>query len=257
MTRLHSFLLYSLSFALLTFASCKTTQVADSDGSIPNKSPRFLISKMEKTANDFQWFEGKAKIKYIDMTQNRSIKANIRIKKGEMIWLSATLFGIEGMRVKITPDSVHIIDRINKQYIVQPLDFIQERFKLPADYSTVEAMLVGNPVVLEGSEFTVAIKDQQYHLNTKNPVNATYVINGRSYQLEELVLQDGSNQKVNMAFKEYETTDDKRTFSFLRDVLVSSPTKGNASVEMNFTKVQFDVEKEMSFNVPSSYKVVK
>ncbi len=235
-------------------ASCKTVQVANSDGSIPNKSTRFLINKMESTSNDFQFFDGKAKIRYVDMAQNQSAKISIRIKKGEMIWMSATLFGIEGMRAKITPDSVHVLNRLKKEYIVKPLSYIKEQFKLPADYSTVEAMLVGNPVVLEGSEFSVEVKEGQYRLNTKNPVDATYVINGRSYQLEELVLQDASNQKVNMAFKEYETMEDKRSFSYFRDILMTSASKGNASVELNFTKATFDVEKKMSFKVPSSYK---
>lgn len=241
---------------MLGMTSCKSTTAVQTDGSIQTKSPRFLLKKMEDNAIKFEWFDGKAKIKYVDMTQNRSIKASIRIQKGKQIWMSFSLFGFEGARVKITPDSVFVINRINKEYTAKSLSYLEEQFKLPASYSIVEALLIGNAATVEGSEFTVAIKDNQYLLNTKTPADATYVLNGLTYQLAGLMLKDEQQQKVDIEFKEYEKTEDGRQFSFLRDILISSPKRGNASTSINYTKVEFDVEKQMSFDVPSGYTVV-
>ena len=42
----------------------------------------------------------------------------------------------------------------------------------------------------------------------------------------------------------------------MRDIIISSPTKGNASVEIEYNKIIFDIPKSMNFNIPSSYKKV-
>jgi hypothetical protein len=249
-------LVFIFLVGMLGMTSCKSTTAVQTDGSIQTKSPRFLLKKMQDNALKFEWFDGKAKIKYVDMTQNRSIKASIRIQKGKQIWMSFSLFGFEGARVKITPDSVFVINRINKEYTAKSLSYLEEQFKLPASYSIVEELLVGNPAALDNSEFTVAIKDNQYLLNTKTPADATYILNGLTYQLAGLLLKDEQQQKVDIEFKEYEATEDGRQFSFLRDILISSPKRGNASTSINYTKVQFDVEKQMNFKIPSGYKVV-
>ncbi|MGB0862667.1 MAG: DUF4292 domain-containing protein [Saprospiraceae bacterium] len=241
---------------MLGMTSCKSTTAVQTDGSVQTKPARFLLKKMETNALDFEWFNGKAKIKYVDMTQNRSIKASIRIQKGKQIWMSFSLFGFEGARVKITPDSVFVINRINKEYTAKSLSYLEQQFKLPASYPLVEALLVGNPATIKGSEYTVAIKNNQYLLNTKTPADATYILNGLTYQLAGLIIKDEQQQKVDIEFKEYEATEDGRQFSYLRDIIISSPKRGNASTSINYTKVQFDVEKQMNFKIPNGYKVV-
>jgi hypothetical protein len=242
-------------FSLLTLASCTPTKIASSDGSVPNKSAGFLLKKLKKSALEYDWFSSRAKIKYISMDQNRSVRANIRIRKDSMIWMSVTLFGIEGARIKITPDSVHVLNRIEKQYIVAPLSYVEENLGLPADYSSVESMLVGSPVLLDGNDYEVSVKDNQYQLKTEQPLKTTYLLD-RDFQYTGFIVQDNKRQKMDMAFKEYEELEG-RNFSFVRDALVTSPTRGNASVEMEFSKVQFDTPKKMSFKVPSSYKVMR
>ena len=88
-------LVFIFLVGMLGMTSCKSTTAVQTDGSIQTKSPRFLLKKMQDNALKFEWFDGKAKIKYVDMTQNRSIKASIRIQKGKQIWMSFSLFGFE------------------------------------------------------------------------------------------------------------------------------------------------------------------
>ena len=242
-------------------SACKPTKIITNEPTENNsKNPKVLVKRMNAASLDFQWFSGKAKIKYIDMTQNRSVRTSIAIRRDSMIWMSVSLFGIEGVRVKILPDSVHIINRLEKQYIVKPLSLIEEQFNLPADFSAIQAMLVGNPVIYKESEFTVQIEESQYILQTEKPVKTAYTINKSTYQLNNLLIKDEKNQTMDMSFQEYAPADEKRNFSFLRDILLTSPGQGakkSASVNMAFSKAVFDVPKKMSFRVPKSYKRMK
>ena len=113
---LNGFILIFL-VGMLGMTSCKSTKTVQTDGSIQTKSARFLLKKMESNSLDFEWFNGKAKVKYVDMTQNRSIKASIRIQKDKQIWMSFSLFGLERARVKITPDSIFVINRIFNYFL--------------------------------------------------------------------------------------------------------------------------------------------
>jgi hypothetical protein len=190
------------------------------------------------------------------MTQNRSVKTVIRMRKDSLIWMSFQMFGIEGARVKMTPDSVYFLNRINKQYAIQPLTLVEEMINVPADFKALQALLIGNPVLYPEAAYNLETKDSFYLLSTDTILNTTYNIQKESYMINSLTLKNESKQKVEMSFNDYQTLENDRIFSMMRDILISSPTKGNASVEIEYNKITFDIPKSTSFNIPSSYKKV-
>jgi hypothetical protein len=221
-----------------------------------NISTPYLLQQLEEKAIDYEWFEGRSKLRYIDMTQNRSVKSVIRMRKDSLIWMSFQMFGIEGARVKMTPDSVYVLNRINKQYAIQPLSLVEDMINIPADFKALQALLIGNPVLYPEATYNLETKDSFYLLSTDTILNTTYNIQKESYQINSLTLKNESKQKVEMSFENYQTLENDRIFSMMRDILISSPTKGNASVEIEYNKTIFDIPKSTGFNIPSSYKKV-
>jgi len=66
---------------------------------------------------NYNWlhFTGKVNINTQQISQN--IKINIKLKKDSLIWVSfRSLLGIEAARVKLTKDSLYIINRLAKTY---------------------------------------------------------------------------------------------------------------------------------------------
>ena len=244
-----------LSFSL--FSACDAVKKAGKT-EVPERemTTSYLMQKLDEQAIDYEWFEGRSKMRYIDMTQNRSIKAIIRMKKDSLIWMSFQMFGIEGARVKMTPDSVYVLNRINKQYAIQPLSLVEDMINIPADFGALQALLVGNPILYPEAEYNLVTKDSVYILSTDTILNTTYNIQKKSYIVNSLTLKNDKKQKIEMSFEDYQTLENERIFSMLRDILISSPNKGNASVEIQYNKVTFDVPKSTSFNIPSSYKKV-
>ena len=244
-----------LSFFL--FSACSAVKKADKGETEERKiTMPYLLDQLDEKSIDYEWFEGRSKLRYIDMTQNRSIKAVIRMKKDSLIWMSFQMFGIEGARVKMTQDSVYVLNRINKQYAIQPLSLVEDMINIPADFNALQALLIGNPILYPEADYHLETKDSFYLLSTDTILNTTYNIQKESYLINSLTLKNERKQKIEMSFEDYQTLENNRIFSMMRDIIISSPTKGNASVEIEYNKIIFDIPKSMNFNIPSSYKKV-
>lgn len=234
-------------------ATKKANKTAEQKGEM---TAELLIKTVEKQAINYEWFDGRAKLKYVDMSQNRSIRANIRIQKDSLIWMSFQLLGIEGARVKITPDTVYVLNRLNQEYMVKPLSFIEDNYNLPADFNAIAALLVGSPYFYN-TPHLLEEQDSVYVLRASEPLKTIYGIDKKDLKILDLTLEDKNKQTVEVLFKSYAALDEKQIFSYFRDIVISSPTQGNASVEIEYTKVTFDEPANVSFSVPEKYKVVR
>lgn len=244
---------------ILSASACRTAQVVSNDGSVPVRSARFLTKKMKSQVIDYEWFSAKAKVQYVSMTQNRNVKATIRIKKGEMIWMSFAMLGIEGVRAKITADSVYMLNRLERQYLQMPLSYFAEQFNVPADLPTIESLLVGTPIVPRTEDMAVSIENNQYVLRTElptgptdAPVQLSYVLDGQSFEWIASTLIPDKSHSLDLTLSDYQKIGNNATFSHNRKLLLASPD-GNARVTLDFSRVQINEPQRMEFEIPSHY----
>lgn len=248
---------------LVSASSCRTTQVVSNDGSMPVRTARFLTKKMKAQSLDYEWFAAKAKIHFVSMTQNRNVKATIRIKKDEMIWMSFAMFGIEGVRAKITPDSVYVLNRLERQYLQMPLSYFAEQFNVPADFATIESLLVGTPILPRNEELEVSIADKQYVLRTTlpsgpdgQPVELSYALDGQTFEWVASMLRTSASQSLDLALTDYRKLGKGAAFAHSRELLINS-SDGNARMTMDFSRVTLDEPQRMEYSVPSNYTLME
>jgi hypothetical protein len=67
---------------------------------------------------DFEYLHGKARLSYRDNTKEREVKANIRIRKDSVIWMSFSVIGVQGGKALINKDSITILSNVEKEYYV-------------------------------------------------------------------------------------------------------------------------------------------
>ena len=251
-------LLLSLIFL---FSACRSANIGQSNGALPEQTAGAIIQKMQAKAIDFEWFDAKAKIKLISLKQNRSVRATIRIQKDSLIWMSVSFIGLEAVRAKITPDSVYLINRLEKEYTIQPLSLLQDEYNLPADFSTIQSVLVGNPVFGKDAaeNFSVEIDSNLYVLSASEPFDVAYSVDGRSYLTQEVLIQDAKMQKLEMTYQDYQKVDEQFDFSFFRDILLTGGSRNNgleqsANVQIEYLKASFNKPANTRFSIPKSYK---
>jgi hypothetical protein len=109
----------------------------------------------ERNEFKYNWLGMKLDAELMTLGETQSFKANIRLKKDSVIWVSITpALGIEVFRVLITPDSVKYISKIpdNKYYYSGDFSAITELMKVDIDFAMLQDLLIGNAIGLDKEE---------------------------------------------------------------------------------------------------------
>src|SRR5215216_6405944 len=152
---------------IITMASCRSTKniqtaIAKKD-TVETKMPeakvdtaqlaREVVLKLKSNRINFKTFSAKIDVDYRGGDDKHyDVNANMRMYKDSLIWVSVNaVFGIEAMRMLITKDSVFLLDKLNKSYLVRSVDYLQEVSSLPLTLSTLQNLLMGNPVFIDSN----------------------------------------------------------------------------------------------------------
>ncbi|HEY5823839.1 MAG TPA: DUF4292 domain-containing protein, partial [Cyclobacteriaceae bacterium] len=82
------FILWVIGATLFISCSKKVTPVV-----APVVPPSALLNIQEV---DFEYFHGKARVSFKDDKKDQEVKANIRIRKDSVIWMSFSVIGVQG-----------------------------------------------------------------------------------------------------------------------------------------------------------------
>ncbi len=88
------------------------------------------------------------------------LSGQLRMRKDSLVWVSVTAMGIELARMKVSTDSVWLINRIDKTYLAEPVDTISNQLGMSLSLPLVQAQLLGNNEGLAPAEGqTVQLKN--------------------------------------------------------------------------------------------------
>lgn len=158
-----SFIFILLAFLVLT--GCKSKELITSKKLANKKHLPELVNYMEKNQFSASWLSMKASIDFSRNNKNTGFKANIILKKDSMIWVSITpLIGVEVARIVFSPDSVKMVNRIEKNYFIGTFTYINTLLNTDLDYFTLQSLLLGNNLNLDENEKLKASIDDGYFL---------------------------------------------------------------------------------------------
>src|SRR6185312_7675239 len=138
---------------LLLIAGCKAkkqifvTRTTPVNTPAPVNEKRERLNAIRSAQITFTDFSGKARTKLAFSGNSNDVTLNIRIRRGQKIWVSITaIAGIEVARALITPDSILVVNKLQGLYLRKPFSFIYKYASDKLDYNSVEALLVGNAI---------------------------------------------------------------------------------------------------------------
>ena len=155
-----------LLFAVSLGSCHRTKTVAKTETQLPTPTPsqtpvvmvpvidanvQSLLKSLNKNELQFKEVAAKLKTKVTSPDLNQSFTTNIRWKKGEKIWLSMSIIGIEGARVLITKDSIKIMDKLNNRYILKPLSYIKQKTLVDLTFADIENLLLGQLIFTDST----------------------------------------------------------------------------------------------------------
>lgn len=245
---------FLLLLAIFILASCNTSKKV-SVGKIDRNSPDFLMKTLVTNQVNVQWLEGRAKLDFSDENSSLGAMATIRIKKDSVIWASVRKLGFEVARALVTRDSVYIMDRINNEYDVKGLDYLQSTYNLPANFDAIQAIFLGNPIFFTTTGLQSEVAENAYHLYGKsNTMDTHYWLDQNSLQLKEMRFKDlQDSREVNVKFEDYQSLANNQKFSYLRKLELNSRQTGNVKIEMQFSQLEINSPKDVRFEIPNRY----
>jgi hypothetical protein len=213
--------------------------------------------KLEAQIISYTTFSAKIDVDYVGGDgKKESANANLRMYKDSMIWVSVTgLFGFEGLRAYITKDSVKLINKIDKIYTARSVSYIQEVTGLPLDLTSMQELIIGNPVFLDSTNIV------SY---TKNG-NAISLLSIGELFKNLVTLNDGvmhhsklddvdmnRNRTCDLSYDNYE---DKKGVNFSSKRRITVSEKSKLDIKLDFKSYNFNETLSFPFAVPNkNYK---
>lgn len=204
----------------------------------------------------FQTFNGKAKI---DMDNQPNVTANIHIKEDSIIWVSVTaILGIEAMRIKITPDSLLIMNRLKHTVTRRSINFLEDFLKVPLTFNDVQNIILGNPVFMQGNITSYKHLHNKWFVNISKNALTNFVMiidKDKKFYIRHCRIQDSTASHNRICDITYNAQEQINNYWFSQNRIVSvSDNATQVQLKMQFKDFKFSQSIEFPFNIPDSYE---
>jgi len=217
-----------------------------------------VLNKIKLNELNFKEMSAKMKTKVNSSALNQSFTTNIRWKKGEKIWMSMSIIGIEGARLLITKDSIKIMDRLNSRYILKPLSYLQEKAMVNLSFSDIEKLLLGQAIFVEADKATYAENTTNVTITSNAARFLTTIICDKTTNnnIQSLAVKDKIyTQTIDATYSDYQTQLGKQ-FSMER-VLKFKNNKDFFEMNAKFQNIEFKENLSYPFTIQSNYTIEK
>lgn len=208
---------------------------------------------------DFEYMHGKAHLNFKDDKKERDVKANIRIRKDSVIWMTFSVIGLQGGKALINKDSITIVSTVDKEYYVFDYAELSKRFNFKVNYDVIQAAMLGN-LIMPRAEGDEIVEEGDYNMlyQTQGNVNIKNFINRTTKKLERLELTDNSgNNSVKVTYANFQPLGDK-SFPYTGTIAVTYKIATgviNNTISFDYNKAEVgDKELRFPFNIPKRYE---
>ncbi|PIQ20009.1 MAG: hypothetical protein COW65_17435 [Cytophagales bacterium CG18_big_fil_WC_8_21_14_2_50_42_9] len=244
-------LCWALSFVIF-FSSCKknTVPLTSSASETPASQTKNL---------NFQYFSAKGKMQLEEKNSKVSSGVTVRMLRDSVIWISVVPgFGIEAARLKITTDSVYMLNRLQHNYFAGDYTLIKDKFKVDVNFKLVQAILLGNYLPsATGNEKKLADAPLQHLRQEQENLLIDQFLDASTSKLKKLTIKDQQTKNsINVDYAQFEQVNDQPFAKNSLIVVQQSQGEKNAGaiVSIEYNKVNLDEEVlDFPFSVPSGY----
>jgi len=235
--------------------ACKTQKHV-----IPEELPDIDIDSIYLRLFDKQeinWFAGKAKVRIEDNSGTTKGLMYVRMKSDSMIWMVFKKLSIEAARVKITRDSIVILNRIDKTVQSARLDSISNLFGLSADFEFLSEILIGR---LPAIDTSVLWKEKQTdtHYMFRSMVGDVVVdfdIQKKTGQLDAGRFYDRHLTEGTWNYDKYMPVSNHE-LPFVRKFHINFDADNFLNMDIDFQDISINEAYNLRFEIPDHYTII-
>ena len=137
------------------FYACKSKEVVVTQEPLKERTQAFLTRHIDKNKFDFEWLGMKLDAEFSTSEEQQGFKATVRMRRDSAVTVSVSpALGIEVLRLLVDKDSLKMVSEIpgNKYVFLGAVDQLSDLAKIDLDLTTLQDLLVGNPIGLSREE---------------------------------------------------------------------------------------------------------
>lgn len=239
--------------ALIGFQSCKGLKKGG--GQDVQKAWKTVLSNAEKESLDFKTLSlsGKAQLNIESMNlNNMGVSYRVSIEKDKRIWIRVSKI-IEAARILATPDSLYVLDKINRRYIACDYSLAEEMTGLKMDFGVMQDLILGNfnPIPEDLSPGLITEKVQDFGGSAAG-TNFTYKIDQQSFKVQKIqATNEALKQHTEITYGEFV---EKGNTLMPQNTHIEMLSPEEVSIDLNHRKVEINPsDASFNFKVPSGY----
>lgn len=255
----------------IVMGSCKGPKNVEQKTEARTQAVDTIFQNMQDHQIQYEWFSGKFSADYKHEDKKQSFSGQFRIRKDSVIWLSiyATM-NIEVFRILITPDSVKMLNRLEKTFYRKDVQFINQKLNTDVDFDILQSLLMGvDFAYYETNKFTLDINENRYKLSTFSRRKMKKYVKSQS-DLEKVMVQNmwinpedykitkqnikqvkNPNKKVIATYEDFRPVQGQ---SFPFDISFKLVDEKPVNLSMRYRSIIIDQKQSFPFRVPSKYK---
>ncbi len=245
-----------ITIALIVLDGCSSARKATADRKVGKLSMLEMEQMVSAHNNDYSWFSGKARVVVEHDDTRIGGTVQIRMLHNEFIWMSIQKFGFELARAYIRPDSAFIIDRFNKDFYAEGLEDYLAAYHIPFQFEELQGLILGNVPYEKGRRMRYRMEEGSHFLTQVTPDNLFFEYEaGSDLKIRRVLVKDPMDRMVLSLLGNYAQAGN-REFPFAIEHFVEG---GNQKVGMSivYSSVEFDVEKNIPFEIPAHYSRIQ
>ena len=187
-----------------------------------------------------------------------NVTMNIRIEKDKKIWVIVTAGGgiIEAARAMITPDSLFLINKLQKTYTKKPFSYVYNFTNKQVSFGMLQAVLSGNTINDFMTDKSNLTQENGVWVLSNNVDDLAYkIIFNTLLKPSQVDLNDAKNaQAFKVTYGNYTPINNALFPSTLKINSMAGVKK--ISVDIQFVKIESNVPVDFPFTVPKNFERV-
>lgn len=187
-----------------------------------------------------------------------NVTMNIRIEKDKKIWVIVTAGGgiIEAARAMITPDSLFLINKLQKTYTKKPFSYVYNFTNKQVSFGMLQAVLSGNTINDFMTDKSNLTQENGVWVLSNNVDDLAYkIIFNTLLKPSQVDLNDAKNaQAFKVTYGNYTPINNALFPSTLKINSMAGVKK--ISVDIQFVKIESNVPVDFPFTVPKNFELV-
>ncbi len=256
--------------ALLLFSCAKELTEADRQ-KLPRRKAQDLIHIMDSLSHRKpSFFYTKIATDYSDTNRTISFKTSIRMIKDSAINTLITYANIPIVNSIITNDTVKIVNKRDKCYITQSLDYIKDNFGVDFSYRNLEELILGMPLDYDTAQKYFQIHDPYNYTVSSHKKREIKRLDRNDKEIKEDVIikyfvADSLNGLKGMFIEspsdstsikvEYLNRELVSNFNVPKEVyiVITSP-RNQMRINLNYNKIEIDEPQPLHLVIPEGYE---